>query len=214
MLVQLVRLELPSRRNPAEVHGHETNTLAPLVTMSRAMSGRVLKIGPGDIAATRFAPSADAATALQYSEGALFVVQIPPPFVEVKIGPPYATTASFVPSADDAIELHGPGGIETGVHVSPPLVERKIGPTPDVPPPTATSLVPSAEEATPTQLVCGALVSRQVTPEFVEVQTGPLATLATIFDPSADEAIESQKSVAERAVQVIPELGQVWGRPP
>jgi hypothetical protein len=58
------------------------------------------------------------------------------------------------------------------------------------------------------------MVSRQVTPKFVEVQTGPLATHATIFEPSADEAIESQKSVAERAVQVIPELGQVWGRPP
>jgi hypothetical protein len=78
-----------------------------------------------------------------------------------------------------------------------------------VPPATATRFVPSAEEVTPAQFVCGALVSRHVTPKFVEVQTGPLATHATIFDPSPDAAIESQKSVAERAVHVIPELGQV-----
>jgi hypothetical protein len=91
--------------------------------MSNAACPFVLKIGPGDIVATRFAPSAEEATPLQYSLGALFDFHSPPKFVDVRIGPPYATTASLAPSAEAAIELHACPVMATGVQLAPALVE-------------------------------------------------------------------------------------------
>ena len=78
--------------------------------------------------ATSLVPSADEATELQYSLGALVGSQVAPPFVEIAIKPgaprdqSLATATHFIPSADAAAPVHLIDELD-GAQVAPEFVE-------------------------------------------------------------------------------------------
>ena len=102
------------------------------------------------LTATNLVPSADEATLIHGSTGALEGVQVAPASAEVQIEsapfiPPAAAT-NLSPSAEAAMDDQDFWGALVALHVVPELVEMYMRPEPYIPPTAAISRVPSADD--------------------------------------------------------------------